>query len=201
MAEPMDWFDDTHGIRSVEDLTARYPTPHELVIRKQIDLLDAHARTLVEASPFLVMGTTGPNGTDCSPRGGPPGFVQVADEKTLLLPDWPGNNRLDSLRNILANPAVGLIFLFPGLGDILRVNGDAGLSVHPDLLRRFAADDGKLPRSVIVIAVREVFVHCPRAIVLGDIWNPEKHVAREKLPTLREVFDSHVKISASQPIN
>ncbi|GEO37210.1 pyridoxamine 5'-phosphate oxidase [Skermanella aerolata] len=201
MAEPMDWFDDTHGIRSVEDLTARYPTPHELVIRKQIDLLDAHARTLVEASPFLVMGTTGPNGTDCSPRGGPPGFVQVADEKTLLLPDWPGNNRLDSLRNILANPAVGLIFLFPGLGDILRVNGDAGLSVHPDLLRRFAADDGKLPRSVIVIAVREVFVHCPRAIVLGDIWNPEKHVAREKLPTLREVFDSHVKISASKPIN
>ncbi|KJB92900.1 pyridoxamine 5-phosphate oxidase [Skermanella aerolata KACC 11604] len=182
-------------------MTARYPTPHELVIRKQIDLLDAHARTLVEASPFLVMGTTGPNGTDCSPRGGPPGFVQVADEKTLLLPDWPGNNRLDSLRNILANPAVGLIFLFPGLGDILRVNGDAGLSVHPDLLRRFAADDGKLPRSVIVIAVREVFVHCPRAIVLGDIWNPEKHVAREKLPTLREVFDSHVKISASKPIN
>jgi PPOX class probable FMN-dependent enzyme len=201
MAESMDWFDDTHGIRSVEDLTARYPAPHELVIRKQIDLLDANARTLVEASPFLVMGTTGPNGTDCSPRGGPPGFVQVADEKTLLLPDWPGNNRLDSLRNILANPAVGLIFLFPGLGDILRVNGDARLSVHPDLLRRFAADDGKLPRSVIVIAVREVFVHCPRAIVLGDIWNPEKHVAREKLPTLREVFDSHVKISASKPIN
>jgi uncharacterized protein len=194
----MDWFDDTHGIRSVEDLTARYPAPHDMVVKKQIDLLDAYARTMVEKSPFLVMGTTGPKGTDCSPRGGAPGFVQVLDEKTLLLPDWPGNNRLDSLRNIIANPAVGLIFLFPGLGDILRVNGGARLSAHPDLLQRFAGSDGKVPRSVIVITVGEVFVHCPRAIAFGDIWNPEKYVDRNSLPTLREVFETHVKISSSR---
>lgn len=194
----MDWFDDTHGVRSVQDLTARYPAPHDMVVKKQIDLLDAHARTMVEKSPFLVMGTTGPRGTDCSPRGGAPGFVQVFDEKTLLLPDWPGNNRLDSLRNIVANPAVGLIFLFPGLGDILRVNGDARLSAHPDLLHRFAGADGKVPRSVIVITVGEVFVHCPRAIAFGDIWNPEKYVDRNSLPTLREVFETHVKMSSSK---
>lgn len=192
---PTDWFDDAHGIRSVEDLAARYPTPHEMVIGKQIDRLDGHSRTLIAASPFLVMATVGPSGTDCSPRGGRPGFVRVHDDHTLLLADWPGNNRLDSLRNIVQNPAVGLVFLLPGMGEVFRVNGRARLSAHPGLLDLFA-EDGKKPRSAIVVTVAEAFIHCPRAIAVADLWNPEKHVDRSALPSARTVFDAHVAMSA-----
>ncbi|WP_211103831.1 MSMEG_1061 family FMN-dependent PPOX-type flavoprotein [Skermanella pratensis] len=192
---PMDWFDDAYGIRSVEALAARYPKPHEKVVGKQIDRLDAHSRTLIAASPFLVLATVGTAGTDCSPRGGKPGFARVHDDHTLLLADWPGNNRLDSLRNIVQNPAVGLVFLLPGMGEVFRVNGRARLSAHPDLLDRFA-EDGKPPRSVIVITVTEAFIHCPRAIAVADLWNPEKHVDLSALPSARSIFEAHVELSS-----
>ncbi|WP_037458718.1 MSMEG_1061 family FMN-dependent PPOX-type flavoprotein [Skermanella stibiiresistens] len=191
----MEWFDDTHGIHSVDALTAHYPTPHEMVVRKQINRLDTYARSLIEVSPFLVLGTVGPTGTDCSPRGGKPGFALVHDDHTLILADWPGNNRLDSLRNIIQNPLVGMVFLLPGMGEVFRVNGKAKLSTHPDLLERLS-DNGKRPRSAIVITVTEAFIHCPRAIAVADLWNPEKHVDTASLPSLRTIFEAHVALSA-----
>ncbi|UEM19669.1 pyridoxamine 5'-phosphate oxidase family protein [Skermanella mucosa] len=192
---PTDWFDDAHGIHGVEALAARYPTPHEKVVGKQIDRLDGHSRTLIAASPFLVLATTGAFGLDCSPRGGTPGFVQVHDDHTLLLADWPGNNRLDSLRNIVQNPAVGMVFLLPGMGEVFRVNGRARLSAHPGLLSRLA-EGGKQPRSAIVVTVTEAFIHCPRAIAVADLWNPEKHVDLSALPSARTVFEAHVALSS-----
>jgi uncharacterized protein len=169
-------------IGDVATLERLYGAPSEASIVKEVDHVHPVYRKLIEASPFAVLATCGPGGLDASPRGDRPGFVTVEDEKTLLLPDRRGNNRTDSLRNIIGDPRVALLFLIPGIGETLRVNGRATISVDPALLRRFAVE-GKEPRSVLVIAVETVYFQCSRAVVRADLWNPAKHASRSTLPS------------------
>ena len=176
MAEP------SNVIADVETLERFYGAPSEASIVKEVDHVHPIYRKLIEAAPFVVLATSGPSGLDASPRGDGPGFVTVEDEKTLLLPDRRGNNRTDSLRNIIGDPRVALLFLVPGIGETLRVNGRASISIEPALLRRFAVE-GKEPRSVLVIVVEAVYFQCSRAIVRADLWNPARHASRPALPT------------------
>ncbi|GAA0587494.1 pyridoxamine 5'-phosphate oxidase family protein [Craurococcus roseus] len=169
-------------IRSVEELEAIYGKPVEASIVKEVDRITPHYRRLIEASPFFVLATSGPEGLDCSPRGDRPGFVRLADERTLMLPDRRGNNRVDSLRNIVRDPRVALLFLIPGSGTTLRVNGRAHLETDPDLLASFAVE-GKAPRSVIVFRVESIYFQCARAVLRADLWNPENRVAPDGLPS------------------
>ncbi len=174
---------DEHRITDEAALERLYGKPSGAAVAKEIDHLHPHYQRMIAASPFVVLATTGPGGVDTSPRGDAPGFVAVADEKTLLLPDRPGNNRIDSLRNILADPHVALLFLIPGIGETLRVNGHAAISTAPALLEQFNVA-GKLPRSVIVIAVDTVFFQCSRAIFRSKLWDPAQHITRTSLPSL-----------------
>ena len=158
--------------------------PSDLVRRKCIDRLDRNARQFIALSPFLLLGTAGADGrADVSPRGDPPGFVTVLDEKTLLIPERPGNNLLDSLSNIVANPEVGLLFLIPGFDETLRVNGRAELVRDPALLAPLAVA-GKQPKLAIRVAVREVYLHCARSFRRARLWDPAARVPRERLPSL-----------------
>jgi hypothetical protein len=159
-----------------------YGEPSEPAIAKEIDYVHPHYRAMIEASPFMVMATSGPGGLDVSPRGDPAGFVVVEDDRTLLIPDRRGNNRCDSLNNLIDDPRIALLFLIPGVGETLRVNGRAEICVEPALLERFPAQ-GKLPRSVIVVHVERVYFQCPKALVRSDLWNPAKHVERKSLPS------------------
>ena len=162
---------ESHLVTTADQLAALYGVPLETATGKEVPYVHPHYRALIEASPFAVLATSGPGGLDASPRGDPPGFVVVEDDKTLLMPDRRGNNRIDSLRNIVADPRVALLFLIPGIGETLRVNGHARISVDPALLARFGVD-GKLPRSVIVIDVHTVFFQCARAIQRAQLWSP-----------------------------
>ena len=159
-----------------------YGEPSDGAIAKEIDYVHPHYRAMIEASPFVVMATSGPDGLDVSPRGDPPGFVVVADARTLMIPDRRGNNRADSLNNLIADPRIALLFLIPGVGETLRVNGWAEISVDPALCAQFPAQ-GKLPRSVVVVHVERVYFQCPKALVRSDLWNPAKHVERRSLPS------------------
>jgi PPOX class probable FMN-dependent enzyme len=180
-------------ITSVEELQARYGQPNERAARTQIDRLDEHCRAFIAASPFVLLATYSlSNGADCSPRGDQPGWVEVAGDTTLLLPDRRGNNRIDSLRNIVESPPVGLLFMVPGANETLRVNGHAHLSIEPELLARFAVD-GKEPRSVIVVTVTEAFIQCARALVRSDLWNPAKLIDRSSLPSMGTILAAHTK--------
>ena len=174
-------------ICTVAELEALYGIPSEASTVKEVDWLTPHYRAYIEASPFMALATSGPEGLDCSPRGDKPGFVRIHDDKTLMLPDRRGNNRVDSLRNIVRNPRVGLLFLIPGVGNTLRVNGQAHLSIDPDLLNSFAVED-KAPRSVTVIAVETVYFQCARALVRSELWNPERHVDSRSLPSAGEIL-------------
>jgi PPOX class probable FMN-dependent enzyme len=171
-----------HTISSVEQLEAIYGTPGETSLVKELDRLIPEYVAFVEASPFVALATSGQEGLDCSPRGDLRGFVRVADERTLLMPDRRGNNRVDSLRNIVRDGRVGLLFLVPGSGTTLRVNGTATLSIDPELCASFAVD-GQAPRSVIVVAIQAVYFQCARAIVRSELWNPDRHVDPKSLPT------------------
>jgi len=169
-------------IDTVEQLEALYGPTSPAAVLKEADRITPHYRAFIEASPFVALATAGPEGLDCSPRGDRGEVVRIHDERTLMLPDRRGNNRLDSLRNIVRDPRVALLFLIPGSGNTLRVNGRARLSADPDLLAAFAVE-GKAPRSVAVIAVQSVFFQCARAIVRSDLWNPERRVDPASLPT------------------
>jgi PPOX class probable FMN-dependent enzyme len=174
-------------IDTVEQLSQIYGEPLVTALAKVADHVTPHYAQLIAASPFVALATSGPEGLDCSPRGDLPGFVRVADEKTLLMPDRRGNNRVDSLRNIVRDPRVALLFLVPGVGNTLRVNGRAKLTIEPEVLAAFAVDD-KLPRSVLVIDVVEVYFQCARALVRSDLWNPDKHVDPASLPTPGQIL-------------
>jgi PPOX class probable FMN-dependent enzyme len=169
-------------ITTVEQLEAIYGQPMETSLVKEVASLTPEYRRLIEASPFVAFASAGPEGLDCSPRGDLAGFVRVADDRTLLMPDRHGNNRIDTLRNIMRDPRVGLLFLIPGLGTTLRINGRAHLSVAPDLLASFVVE-GKAPRSVVVIEIDTVYFQCARAIVRSELWNPDKRVDPKTLPT------------------
>ena len=178
----MDALVNDHIIRDEATLEALYGAPSAGAIAKEVDHVHPHYRAMIEASPFVILATSGPGGLDASPRGDPAGFVHVEDEHTLLIPDRRGNNRADSLRNIINDPRVALLFLIPGCGETLRVNGRAVISVDPDMLARFPFRD-TLPRSVIVVQVETVYFQCPKALVRSELWNPEKHISRKSLPS------------------
>jgi len=178
---------DPFHVTDLATLEGLYGAPVEASIVKETDRVIPEYRALIEASPFLALATRGPDGLDCSPRGDGPGFVRVQDERTLLLPDRRGNNRIDSLRNIVQDPHVGLLFLIPGIGETLRVNGRAAISTAPALLESFVIDS-KAPRTVLVITVDAVFFQCSRAVVRSDLWNPERHVARKNLPSAGKIL-------------
>ena len=178
---------NAHRITDVEALEKLYGGPSGAAVAKEIDYLHPHYQKLIAASPFFVLATGGPDGMDASPRGDAPGFVEVVDEKTLHIPDRRGNNRVDSLRNIVANPRVALLFLIPGIGETLRVNGRAEISTDPALLERFGVE-GKLPRSVLVVRVDTVFFQCARAIFRSKLWEPERRVERRSLPSLGTIL-------------
>ena len=176
-------------VATVEQLEAIYGQPLETSTVKEIDRLTPEYRRLIEASPFVAFASAGPEGLDCSPRGDLPGFVRVADEKTLLLPDGPANNGIYTLRNIVRDPRVGLLFMIPGVGTTLRVNGRAHLSIATELLASFEME-GKKPRSVTVIEIDRVYFQCARAIVRSELWNPQKHVDPKTLPTPGKILAS-----------
>lgn len=168
-------------VRDAAELERLYGEPVEASIVKVADHVTPQYRAWIEASPFVVLATAGPEGLDASPRGDAPGFVTVEDERTLLLPDRRGNNRVDSLFNVVRDPRLGLLFLLPGLGETLRVNGTGAVSVDPALLARFAVG-GKLPRTVLVVQVAEVYFQCSRAVLRAGLWDPARHVDRAALP-------------------
>jgi uncharacterized protein len=171
-----------HLITSIEQLEAVYGLPSGAAVLKEIDHVNAEYRTFIEKAPFFALATVGPEGVDCTPRGDEPGFVRVADEKTLLIPDRRGNNRVDSLRNIVRDPRVSLLFLVPGVGETFRVIGRATISTDPALCASFVFA-GKTPRSVIVVAVERVYFQCSKAILRSKLWDASRHVDRASLPS------------------
>lgn len=176
------------------DLRTVYKQPAGGAVGKDVAQIDAHFAHFISLSPFLCIGTSSADGMgDVSPRGGEPGFVHVLDPKTLAMPDRPGNNRLDSLGNITRNPGVGLLFFVPGFEDMLRVNGVARVTTEPELMQRFVAD-GKPPRSVVLIDVKEAYLHCAKAIRRAGLWTQEAQVDRANFPTAGEIYRDQLKL-------
>jgi PPOX class probable FMN-dependent enzyme len=173
---------DPHAITTAEQLAALFETPAEASLRKETPVVTPHYAAMIAASPFLVLATVGPGGLDASPRGDAPGFVAVEDERTLLLPERRGNNRVDSLRNVVTDPRVALLFLIPGVGEMLRVNGTATISIEPSLLARLAVE-GRPPRCVLVIRVETVFFQCARAVQRSGLWRPPPPELARQVPT------------------
>jgi PPOX class probable FMN-dependent enzyme len=179
-------------------LRALYGPPGQRSVLKQLDRLDHHCLAFIRLSPFLLLSTTGANGLgDVTPRGDAPGFVAVPDDRTLIIPDRPGNNRLDSLQNILENPGVGLLFLVPGVDETLRVNGRAEIRDDPDLLAQFAVD-GRLPKTVIRIEVAEAYLHCAKALMRSSLWNPSLQVDRSTLPSMGQMLKDQIGAATAE---
>jgi len=176
-------------LTTIAELEALYGQPHERSIRKEIGYVNEEYRRFIELSPFVVLATAGPGGLDCSPRGDGPGFVRIVDERTLALPDRIGNNRVDSLRNVVVQPQVALLFIVPGVGEMLRVNGRGRVETDPALLESFAVQQ-KLPRSVLMIDVEAVYFHCSKAMVRSKLWDPAQHVEHSRLPSAGEMLRS-----------
>ena len=173
-------------LTTIEDLERLYGRPMKTAVAKELASLNPHYRAFIEASPFAILATAGPGGLDCSPKGDGPGFVRIADDRTLMIPDRPGNNRLDGLRNIVSDPRVALIFIVPGVGETLRVNGRAVISEDPELLALFEVN-GKLPRTVTIVTIEAAYVHCPKAFIRSRLWDPAHHVKRSSLPSLGDM--------------
>ncbi len=171
-----------HLVTTMEQLDALYGERMPTSIIKEIDHISDGYRKLIEASPFVAIATSGPEGLDCSPKGDPVGFVRILDDKTLAIPDRPGNNRIDGFRNIVRDPRIALLFLIPGVGETLRVNGRAAISVDPKLMQDFAVN-GKLPRSVLIVHIETVFFHCAKAIMRSKLWDEGTKVERKSLPS------------------
>ena len=176
-------------IHTIAELEAIYNQKPVLAsTAKEIDYLIPQYQKLIELSPFVALATIGEGGLDCSPRGDYRGFVRVLDPKTLAMPDRPGNNRIDSLRNIVADPRVALLFLIPGSGTTFRVNGNAYLTTDPSLCHSFE-NEGKQPRSVIIIKVEAAYFQCARAIIRSGLWDESKHVNKEEVPSLGAILE------------
>ena len=172
---------EAHTINSIEELEELYGLPHESALKKQTSFIVEPGRAFIEASPFLILATAGESGVDCSPKGDAPGFVQLLDENTLLIPDRPGNKRVDGMKNILQNSKVGIIFMIPGSGVTYRDNGNATISTDPNLLDRFLVGD-KRPCSVVIVSVKEAFHHCPKAFVRSKLWSKKDTLVDNLVP-------------------
>jgi uncharacterized protein len=173
---------ENHTVTSIEQLEALYGQPAGAAVWKEIDHINNGYRAFIEAAPFFALSTCGPEGVDCSPRGDDPGFVRVADEKTLMIPDRRGNNRIDSLRNIVRDPRVSLLFLIPGVGETIRVIGRASISTDPVLCESFIFA-GKTPRSVLIVKVQSIYFQCSKAIIRSKLWDPARVIDRAALPS------------------
>ncbi len=178
-------------IEDKDALRRVYRPAQPRAIAKAIGRLDRHCRRFLELSPLAILATSGSGGGDVSPRGGPVGFVKALDDATLIIPDFPGNNRLDSLENILENDRVGLLFLVPGVDETLRVNGRAAIDTDPEL-RALGVVDGKLPIAVIRVAVEQAYLHCGKALMRSALWDPEQHVDRATFPSIGEMIRDQV---------
>ena len=174
---------DDHTIATIEQLEALYSdAPYGPAVFKETDHITPQYRKLIEAAPFAVIATSGPEGLDCSPRGDPPGFVRVVDERTVIVPDRRGNNRIDSLRNLVRDPRISLLFLIPGVGETMRINGNARISTDPKLTESFAMN-GKVPKCVLVVTIERAYFQCTKAIIRSKLWDPKSVVDRKTLPT------------------
>jgi PPOX class probable FMN-dependent enzyme len=184
------------AVETKEGLRDFYAPPIERARLKTLRQLDVHCRRFLELSPFLCLGTSGPEGLDVSPRGDQPGFVRVLDDRTLAIPDWPGNNRLDSFTNLTADPRVGLLFLIPGVQETLRVNGSATITTDPALLSLWSVH-GKQPRSALVVTVNEAYLHCGKALIRSKLWEPDYRIDRAQLPTYGCMLKDHTGLAQS----
>ncbi|MBI3129019.1 MAG: pyridoxamine 5'-phosphate oxidase family protein [Candidatus Tectomicrobia bacterium] len=187
MAEP----EIAAQIDTQEELRAHYGEVNYRARLKQLPKLEKHSKRFISLSPFFVLSTASGKGTDASPRGDAPGFVKILDDRTLAIPDRPGNNRVDSFSNILENPSVGLLFLVPGINETLRVNGRARITTDPAVLAGHAFQ-GKLPRSVMLVEVEEVFLHCAKALMRSKLWDPARHVDRKDFPSMGECLAEQI---------
>lgn len=179
-------------IQSLSELRTLYAEPAGRTLKKQLTCLEKHSKRFIELTPFLIIASAGRGGrTDASPRGGDPGFVKVLDDTTLLIPDSPGNNRLDTFENILETGQVGLIFLIPGVDETLRINGGARLN-DDEALRQRCADARRIPKLVIEVTVIELYLHCAKALMRSSLWDPAKHVARSSLPTMGRMINDQI---------
>ncbi|MBI1188052.1 MAG: pyridoxamine 5'-phosphate oxidase family protein [Alphaproteobacteria bacterium] len=186
----------TDTLNDETDLRAIYAAPSDGAVRKEIATLDPHSKRFIALSPFLCIGTARPDGlADVSPRGGAPGFVHVLSDAELAMPDRPGNNRLDTLTNLTVAPSVGLLFFIPGFEDLLRVNGVARMTTAPALMERFI-EHGKPPRSVMIVEVREVYLHCTKAIRRAGLWDPARFTARDAMPSAGQIYRDQIKLDA-----
>lgn len=191
--------DPTHVITTEADLRALFPPTHEVAINKVLTSLDQHARDFIMRSPFLCIGSQHSEGkADVSPRGDPAGFVTILNDRTLAIPDRPGNNRLDTLSNIVANPNVGLIFMVPGFDETMRVNGTAQLTKDPTILDQMAVN-GRAPRLAIIVTIQEVYIHCAKAYRRAALWDPANHQDRSTYPSLLAVVNDQIGNPAADP--
>lgn len=177
-------------ITTTEQLEKIYGVPSPPAVVKEIDHISADYATFIEKSPFVIIATVGPEGLDCSPRGDPPGFVRIENERAVLIPDRLGNNRIDSLRNIVRDPRVSLLFIIPGIGNTLRINGRAEIVDDPGVLQSFAMGEKgeKLPRTVLRVMTDRVYFQCPKAFVRGRIWDPAAQIQRSAMPSTGEIL-------------
>jgi len=174
--------DDQHLLTSVAELEAIYGPVAPAALVKELDHISEHYGQFITRSPFVIIATSGPEGLDCSPRGDPPGFVRIQDSKTLLIPDRRGNNRIDTLRNLVTNSAISLLFLIPGIGETMRINGSAKIVTTPELLKSFQMQN-KLPLSVIQVSVNSIYFQCQKALARSQLWAPESQIERNRLPS------------------
>lgn len=174
-------------LTSAEALRAVYGEPHARSVAKEITFLNEPYQAFVRASPLVILASSGPDGIDCSPKGDAAGFVQIIEERMLAIPDRPGNNRIDNLLNIVGDPRVSLLFIVPGIGETLRVNGRAQISVDAELLQRFSVE-GKVPRSVLLISVERAYFHCSKAVARSHLWEPANHLPRGALPSAGDMI-------------
>jgi PPOX class probable FMN-dependent enzyme len=182
-------------LTSREELRSVYKSPGDGAVRKEMPALDRHAKGFLKRSPFVLIGSSDGNGNaDVTPKGDKPGFVAVLDDTTIAIPDRPGNNRLDTLENIVVNPAVGLIFLIPGMDETLRINGTARITADPGL-RETLSTEGKLPASVIVVAIKAVYMHCAKAFMRSELWKPASWPDRASLPTLGQILKDQLALA------
>ena len=176
-------------VSTIAELEAIYGEPLAQSLVKEIDYISDHYRAFIEKSPFMVLASVAVEGLDCSPRGDPAGFVQVVDKKTVMIPDRRGNNRIDTLRNIVRDPRVSLLFLVPGVGETLRINGRAEISVDPELCASFDMNE-KTPRSVIIVTADRVYFQCQKALVRSKLWDPNAQIERKELPTSGNILEA-----------